>query len=540
MHALHYPAFPSSLTTPHKNKTISAHLGRGGDLGANKKLLERTFTRFEPNSLSSNQAIPHSDPLFAQGQHDHLLHTNNYKQVSHSVASFDPRYNQQPISNEKSNLNLFTKYLSERQWNGTTVRTSSELFLDSQPTISQDFNSSTSQKTQLPISIPLSMWDPSAQIQQSLSQLPSHLQQDKISQYQFFRHDYALHQNEISGRDFTAAGLSLLSMLPNSGVVGSFPIVYLVTLLLQCAKLGSQTSSELIAMIGGVPFTTPNALWKQLTDISDSVRHLTATYLQPKYCPPYKSHIYLLFGVQIRESFRKMLVVSKEEKLTLLGKERWRELYTLIPKDLQLPESICKSLIFTQPVHNLQLIQISHFKLPPWKYPFDIRKSYGIGNIMMQNVSPCRYFNDPTFGFIQPQSTCQTTIELQDAIFQELLTQKFRFKLQLVSVNYHLPKFQHWTYQDLTLPYQKLGLTQLFQNPQLPFITSDTTSTLGLQQLTMFQLTEGNMTQTPSTKTSEDSKVITKNPISFILVKPFYYYLLHLPTSTMVFLGKYK
>jgi serine protease inhibitor len=213
-----------------------------------------------------------------------------------------------------------------------------------------------------------------------------------------------------------------------------------------------------------------------------------------------------------------------------------------IIKNIIPPESINTDTI-------LALINILYLKME-WAKPFKSKftKSEPFGKKMVLNqtvqmmtqtdffpyyengevqILQMPYYNmDYTMGFILPK---------EDEIILTNLSKIISNDFSTTQVEVHIPKFTHRTKLDLTTVLQKIGLGDIFVQCARFDEISDHGLYISLMIHEAIVIVDENESSIPT-----NPSITVSNPIIFYANRPFIYYIKHMPTDTILFIGNYE
>jgi len=137
------------------------------------------------------------------------------------------------------------------------------------------------------------------------------------------------------------------------------------------------------------------------------------------------------------------------------------------------------------------------------------------------------YYNmDYTMGFI---------LSKEDEIILTNLSKIISNDFSTTQVEVHIPKFTHRTKLDLTTVLQKIGLGDIFVQCARFDEISDHGLYISLMIHEAIVIVDENESSIPT-----NPSITVSNPIIFYANRPFIYYIKHMPTDTILFIGNYE
>jgi serpin B len=353
------------------------------------------------------------------------------------------------------------------------------------------------------------------------------------SSYQFLEKESTEHTN-MSGQNLIPSGLTALSIMDDvkrgGAIVGNFSITYLLALLYRCSR--GTTEIELRKMLG-IGNVTSDTLFKQVQEINKALRKNGM----------FRSYNALIFSTQPRNSFSRIA-----GEISVISVENWQTVNSEISS---LTNGLIQNVLNEIPTDSFVLVNAVYFK-STWKNAFNIKytsqetfRGNSIRQVPMMNATnDCNYVSikdigrlleldyadgEFTMGFLLPTSSFTLG----------QFTQIDSSSLKKQEVHYSIPKFTQRSNVELTSGYTQLGIKQLFNAPELPFIFASTGNSKLFHQAVII-IDELGTEAAAATKMYVTNCVKeTPKPIEFKLNIPFYYYIRHRPTDTIVFIGHY-
>jgi serine protease inhibitor len=320
--------------------------------------------------------------------------------------------------------------------------------------------------------------------------------------------------------------------------MGPFSIISLLTLLHRCST--DVTERELAKMMCA-PGCNKEKVYRDLM--------LTRNSLVK--CPSFKCYNAILYSSPLRNSFTQLVTGVAD----LLPVSQWEMVNQRVSATTN---GLIPRIITGAPdgLHAVTLVNAIYFKAN-WRVQFSRFNTQGrsfYSNPARQVTS--MQHSDKTFRYLKTAAWKIVELDYVDGEFCMgfILPQQAGFEIgafQLSSAlsamqptelnTLQIPKFTQKTKLDLVNHYKAKGVSSLFSAAQLPFMTERKDLMVGkiMHEATVIVDETGTEAAAATSISMSFNSAPKRSVETFIADRPFYYYIRHMPTSTIVFAGQF-